>query len=330
MAAAQSGSSRTGRPLAIGIDVGATKLLVAAVDAKGKALRIVQAATPAADGPDAVVRAMLDAVTACQGGPDGTLASVGIGFAGQVSGGVVRSSPNLAGWHDVPLATRLRRRLEVPVALTNDARAAAWAESRYGQARGLRDVVFLALGTGIGAGILSGGVLLEGAAGSAGELGHVPVVAGGRVCNCGGRGCLEAYAGGWALAQEARRAARAHPRAGRALLALAGSPARIDARVLARSCAAGDLLSQGIVAEAGRMLGVACVGIVNAFNPEALILGGGLAQGFPQLVADVRRSVRAASLAPARRVRVLRTRLGPGAVAIGAADLGRRKADLPA
>lgn len=311
-----------GPPLAIGVDLGATKVLVAAVDARGRASHVVRAATPARQGPDAVVQAVLEAVSACRQAAGGPVASVGVGFAGQVAGGVVLASPNLAHWDRVPLAARLRRRLGVPVTLTNDARAAAWAESRFGHGRGTRDLVFLGLGTGVGAGIVSGGALLQGATGSAGELGHVPVVAGGRPCTCGGRGCLEAYASGWALAKEARRAVRADARAGRRLLSLAGAPARIDARVLARACAAGDPLSRRIVADAGRMLGVACVGLVNALNPEVLAIGGGLAQGFPRFVGDIRQAI-GSSLAPARGVRVVRTRLGLPAVAIGAADLGR-------
>ncbi|HJQ94049.1 MAG TPA: ROK family protein, partial [Candidatus Thermoplasmatota archaeon] len=113
MAAPRSSPSGKGRSLAVGIDVGATKLLAAAVDARGSASHVVRVETPSADGPDAVVRAMVDAVTACRDASGGTLASVGIGFAGQVSGDVVRSSPNLAGWRDVPLAARLRRRLGV-------------------------------------------------------------------------------------------------------------------------------------------------------------------------------------------------------------------------
>lgn len=305
--------------------MGATKLLAAAVDARGQVSSVVLEPTPAAQGPAVVFRAIGDIIEACRQEAGGRLASIGIGFAGQVSRGIVRSTPNMAGWDDIPLAARLHRRLGVPVALTNDARAAAWAESRFGHGRGARDLVFLALGTGVGAGIVSGGTLMEGAAGSAGELGHVPVVAGGRPCTCGGRGCLEAYAGGWALAREARGAVRAHPRTGRTLLSLAGSPTRIDARVLARACAAGDSLSQSIIAEAGTMLGAASVGIVNAFNPEVLVLGGGIAQGFPRLLDDVRRSVRT-GVQPARNVRVVRSKLGVRAAAIGAADLGRTAA----
>jgi glucokinase len=308
--------------LAIGIDVGATKLLAAVVDAKGRASHIVQVATPAAEGPKAILGSLVAVVKKCGEAAGGTLGSIGIGFAGQVSRGVVLASPNLAGWNHVPLAAPLRRRFGVPVVLTNDARAAAWGESRYGHGGATRNLVFLSLGTGIGAGVVSDGVLLQGARGSAGELGHVPVVAGGRTCSCGGRGCLEAYAGGWALAKAARHAVRADPRAGRVLLSLAGSAARIDARTLARACAAGDALSKRMVAQAGRILGVACAGVANAFNPEVLVLGGGLVQGFPRFVADARRGV-TASLAPARHVRVVRTRLGNAAVAIGAADLGR-------
>ncbi len=322
MAAPAAPRLNTPRPLAIGVDVGATKLLAAAVDTRGRASSMQLARTPANQGPDAVIRAIDDVIAACRQEAGGRLACVGIGFAGQVSAGIVRSTPNMAGWHNFPLATRLRQRLGVPVMLTNDAKAAAWAESRFGHGQGARDLVFLALGTGIGAGVVSGGTLLQGATGSAGELGHVPVVAGGRACTCGGRGCLEAYTGGWALAREARRAVRTHPRAGRKLLSLAGSPSKIDARVLARACAAGDPLSQRIVADAGLILGAASVGVVNAFNPEVLVLGGGIALGFPRLLSEVRRSIRT-SLPSARHVRVVRSNLGVQAVAIGAADLAR-------
>lgn len=316
-----------GRPLALGVDVGATKVLAAAVGARGQASSVVQLPTPAKEGPAAVARAILDAAEACQEAAGGVATSIGVGFAGQVRKGAVLSCPNMSGWRNVPLAARLRRRLGAPVTLANDARAAAWAESRFGGhgARGSRDLVFLALGTGVGAGVVSAGALLEGAAGCAGELGHVPVVAGGRPCSCGGRGCLEAYAGGWALAREARRAARLDPRAGRALLARAGPPARLDAHALARAHAKGDPLAGRILGEARQAVGAACAGIANALNPQTLVLGGGLAEGFPAFLDEARRGV-ARGLGPARGVRVVRTALGPAAVAVGAADLARRAA----
>ena len=256
---------------------------------------------------------------------------LGIGVAGQVDKvtGTVRFSPNL-DWHNVPLRARLEEALGLPVVVNNDVRAATWGEWQHGAGQGVNDLVCLFVGTGIGGGIVSSGCLLEGCHNSAGELGHITIVASGRHCRCPNQGCLEAYAGGWAIAERAQEAVHADPKAGQTLVTLAGGIQHISAATVSRAYTDGDSLARRLVEETAQYLAAGVVGIVNAFNPCLLILGGGVIQGLPEYIPLIERSVRANALETAvEHLRIVTAALGNKAGVIGAADLARSKIGEP-
>ncbi len=249
---------------------------------------------------------------------------VGLAVAAQVDPrtGTVVHAPNL-GWRDVALSRRVGEELGLPVVVVNDARAAALAEWKHGAAAGTSDAFCLVLGTGVGGSAIVGGRLLEGGNHAFGEVGHITIVVGGRRCHCPNWGCLEAYVGGWAIAERAQEAVRADPVAGQALLARAGSAERIDARSVFQAYRAGDPLSGRLVRETERFLADGAISIVNAFNPTVLVLGGGQVTGMPEFVPVVESAVRSRCQPSAAGARVVLARLGEDAAMIGAAEFAR-------
>ena len=314
-----------GAPLALGVDVGGTKLEVSLVDAAGRIVRTHRQPTEAEQGPEYVIAAVGAAVDAALHQAATAVDAVGVAVAGQVDArGTVRGAPNLE-WTDVPLRAELERRLARPVAVLNDVRAAAWAEWTHGAGRGLRDIVVLFLGTGIGGAAVSGGEMLEGATNTYGEFGHTTLVAGGRQCHCRNRGCLEAYCAGWSIAERAQDAARADTGAGAALVRLAGGVERITAETVAAARTLGDPLALALVRETGELLGAAVVSFINGLNPQRVILGGGIISGFPELVASADAVARAHALPAALELLdVVPAALGVHAPAVGAAAAARR------
>ncbi|HEX8242840.1 MAG TPA: ROK family protein, partial [Longimicrobium sp.] len=194
---------------------------------------------------------------------------------------------------------------------------------RLGGGRGVRDLLVLFVGTGVGGGAVIGGRLLEGAGGVAGEMGHVTVVAGGRQCRCRNQGCLEAYCGGWAIEERAREAALAHHQAGEALIRQAGGSAdAITGESIAAALRSGDALARTLIDETGDVLGAGLVGLVNALNPRRVILGGGVLDGFPELLERARAAVSAHALpAAVDKIDIITAALHDDAPALGAADL---------
>ena len=193
------------KTVTIGIDLGATKVQTAMVDAAGAILGKHRYPTNARRGASEIIAAIARAVGKCRYKTPRVTTAVGIGVAGQVDAvtGTVHFAPNL-DWHEVALRSELERKLGLPVLVTNDVRAATWGEWLYGAGKGCDDLACVFVGTGIGGGIVSGRRMLTGAANTAGEIGHMTIVAGGRRCHCPNRGCLEAYASGWAIVKRAR------------------------------------------------------------------------------------------------------------------------------
>jgi glucokinase len=237
----------------------------------------------------------------------------------------VRFAPNL-GWRNVTLQVMLEKALNMPVVVNNDVRAATWGEWRHGAGQKVDDLVCLIVGTGIGGGIVSRGRLLEGYNNTTGELGHMTIVAGGRHCRCPNRGCLEAYAGGWAIAERAQEAARVDSKAGQQLVTLAGSIQQISAATVTQAYISGDPLSCRLVEETAQYLAAGLVSIINAFNPCLLILGGGVILGMPKYATMVECIVRENALPSAvEGLRIVMAALGDKAGVIGAAALARDK-----
>ncbi len=280
-----------------------------------------------AGGPDEIMDGIAESARLCIEESGIPAMALGVGVAAQVEKGtgVVLNAPNL-GWKQIRLRDRLQTLLDIPTFIINDVNAVAVGEWRHGAGLGADDLICLFVGTGIGGGVVCDGRLLEGYSNTAGELGHIPIVAGGRSCTCGGRGCVEAYAGGWAIALRAQEEAQKDPSAGDVLIKTAGSVKNITAETVSTAFRLRDPLAVRIIEETVSYLSAGAVGIVNAFNPEYLILGGGVVDGLPHLVAEVEKAVGNRSLkAATRNLRVVRARLGSQAGVIGAAAFARGK-----
>jgi glucokinase len=311
----------------MGVDLGGTKVEVARVHAAGTLIERLRRPTDVKDGVDAVEDEIVAAVRELEERAGSSPAGIGIGVAGQIEqdSGIVRFAPNLE-WHDVPLQSDLSRALRLPVVVANDVRAATWGEWLHGAGQGCDDLICLFIGTGIGGGIVSGGHMLSGCSNTAGELGHIPIDLHGPECHCGNRGCLEAHAGGWAIARRAREAIAGKPEAGARLLEMAGGrPDDVTAQIVAEAAHQGDPLAQKLVDEVAEALIAGATGLVNAFNPCRLILGGGVMEGMPELLDRIDGGVRQRALAAARDpLQVLPAQLHNDAGVVGAAALALR------
>jgi glucokinase len=313
--------------LAIGVDVGGTKVAAGVVDPAGRIVERLRRPTPAAS-PEQTEQAIIDVVAELGSRHDVT--AVGIGAAGFVdeTGSSVMFAPNLA-WRDEPVKKRVEDRLGRPVLVENDANAAAWAEARFGAARDHEHVVLIAVGTGIGAGLVLSGRLYRGRWGAAGEPGHYRVVPDGRLCGCGNRGCWEQYVSGNALAAEAREFARRSPGAAAGLLALAGGSAdRIDGPAVTAAARAGDAVAVRCFEIIGHWLGTGLADLAAILDPGCFVIGGGVSEAGELLLAPARAAfaggLTGAAYRPHAEIRL--ARLGPDAGLIGAADLARTAA----
>jgi glucokinase len=232
---------------------------------------------------------------------------------------VVTPSPNIPGWVDVPLGDIIHKRFKVDTFLVNDASAAALGEYRFGVGRGVKNLVLFTLGTGIGGGIIADGKLYLGAVGGAAEFGHMTIDANGPRCGCGNTGCLEMLASGTAIAGDAVRHINKGEKS--SLLDMVGGKLEdINAEVIGRVARNGDLLARDVIARAAYYLGIGMVNIVNIFNPEMIVIGGGMAELGDMLIEPGRRMVaeRAFSIS-ARLVRIVIAQLGNEAGVYGAA-----------
>lgn len=310
----------------LGVDLGGTKVKTALINSDGQILAAHKYPTRPDKGPDGVISDIITCINGCLDKARQKAQALGIGIAGQVDlEGVVRFAPNLR-WRNVSLRRKLEMELGLPVIVVNDVRAAAWGEWRYGSGKDVSDSVVLFVGTGVGGGVISGGTMMRGCTNTAGELGHITIIAGGRKCHCPNVGCLEAYAGGWAIAERAQEAVRANPEAGHRLMALAGNVVGITAATISQAYREGDQLAGQLVEETGQYLAAGVVGIVNAFNPCLLVLGGGVIEGMPKLVNMVKDTVRRRALESAvENLKVVKAALGRNAGVIGAAGLAQKK-----
>ena len=312
------------RGLAIGIDIGGTKVAAGVVDAEGHVLRRARRATPGTQ-PREVERVIAELVDELS--TEHRISSVGIGAAGwmDLDGGTVLFSPHLA-WRNEPLRDNLERLLRRRVHLTNDADAAAWAEWRFGAGRSESRLVCITLGTGIGGAMVLSGRLERGRYGVAGEFGHQVIVPGGHRCECGNRGCWEQYASGNALGREARELAQANsPMAQELLRAVDGDADAITGAVVTELAREGDAASRELLEEVGEWLGLGLANLAAALDPGTFVVGGGLCDAGDLLLEPARRSFARNLTGRGFRppARIERAALGPEAGLIGAADLSR-------
>ena len=266
--------------LILGVDLGGTKILTAVTDSQGKILSRDHSVTPARDGPEAVLESILESTHRALEGAEvamSALACAGVGAPGLIDPrqGMVFTSPHLPGWRDVPLRDMVEERLGRKTFLVNDANAAALGELHFGAARGARNFIYLTLSTGIGGGIVIDGELYSGTIGAAGEVGHMTIDDRGPLCNCGNRGCWETLASGTALAREARQ--RIEEGVATSILEYArGDAAKVTAQAVHSAARQGDGLAQELIARTGYYVGVGLANLINIFNPELIVIGGGL------------------------------------------------------
>ncbi|HVE69363.1 MAG TPA: ROK family protein [Solirubrobacteraceae bacterium] len=309
-------------PCVVGVDLGGTKLLAGAVDAN---LNVHHRTRRAATGldRDGLLDAAVSAVDELRETLDGPVAAVGFGIPCTIDQerGVAVQAVNLP-LLDVPFRDLMAERLAVPVFVDNDANVAGLAEHRFGAARGARHSVTLTVGTGIGGGLVLDDAVYRGSVGAAAELGHMVVDADGPRCqgNCPNRGCLEAVASGTALAREARAAAERAPESalGRAM----ASGRAIAGALVTELAHDGDAVARSVLELIGSRLGVGVASYVNIFNPEFVVLGGGVMGAGELLLEPVRAEVAARALRPGRDlVQIVPARFGGEAGMIGAAAL---------
>jgi glucokinase len=247
-------------------------------------------------------------------------AVVGVGVCApgplDAEAGVVWCIPTLPGWVDIPLAEWLHEALGRPVTLENDGVSAAIGEWRFGAGRGLSDFVYITVSTGIGGGVIADGRVLRGRGRLAAHVGHMTIDPQGAVCTCGNRGCWEALASGTALRDYARELA---VRAPESVLSRRG--VSIDARAVVEAARAGDELALQLVAREAELLGIGIVNLLHLYSPAAVVIGGGLSNGFDLLHAGIAGQLRARALPPFRDIPVVPAELGQDAGVVGAASL---------
>jgi glucokinase len=316
--------------LAIGVDVGGTKIAAGVVDEQGGIIEMVKRPTPAANA-SGTIEVISDAVKELLARYE--VEAVGIGAAGFVeeSRSSVMFAPNLA-WRNEPVARQVEERTGRPVVVENDANSAAWAEAKIGAGRGHDEVVLVTIGTGIGAGIVINGELYRGRWGMAGEPGHYRVMPDGRLCGCGNRGCWEQYASGSALVAEAREFARRSPGAAVRLLQLSGgNPEGITGPEVMTAAREGDAGALRCFEIIGRWLGEGLADLAAIMDPGCFVLGGGVSEAgdlfLDHTKAAFENGVTGRQYRP--HAAIVLAELGPDAGLIGAADLARHRTRSP-
>ena len=325
--------------LYLGVDLSGVNVRAAVVDVTGHVLGQEKHRLLSKEPPQVAEAVLRAAKTACgaAGLPFSEMKAMGLGVAGMIDReqGLVRSAPAL-GWRDVPFIKLLQARTpRTRLWISSELSVSAWGERAVGGGRGVNDLIVVLVGANVGAGIVMGGKLQEGVSGAAGELGHTVVMQNGRLCSCGQRGCLEAYAGGQNLAAWARddlriamAAARAagqrYPDVGRRLLDLVGEPEKVSVTAMEKAAHEGDELSRRLLDEAGQLLGIALANLVTTLNPSRLLLGGGVLLGSPRMIRAAIAGIDAHATKAARAaLKISAPELGEQAGVVGAALLAR-------
>lgn len=303
----------------IGVDLGGTNLRTAILGPDGNILERHKEATHAADGWEKVVVRLIENIkqqrkSATQLGFD--VAAVGVGAPGviQADKGIVVKSPNFPDWNNLPLKDQLEKTLGTPVFLENDANAAALGEQWRGAGRGIRSMILLTLGTGVGGGIILDNKIWHGADGMAGEIGHMTLVPDGRPCTCGNTGCLEMYSSSRGIVQSFREAL------GKTSGGVPDQSKQISSEQVYEAAGAGNEIAIRVMKDMGRMLGIGIASLINIFNPERIVIGGGVKDAWPLFIGSTREEIMKRAFAvPAKRTEIVPSQLGDDAGMVGAA-----------
>ena len=311
----------------VGIDLGGTKIRSVVTRGDGSIFGEDVRPTDADDGLKAVVDRLVEsarAAVAASGIPLAAILAVGVTAPGTIDfdQGVLHQPPNLPGWDAVPLGRLLSERLDRPVFVENDANAAAYGEWRYGAGVGMRHLIYLTVSTGIGAGLILNGQMYRGADGAAGELGHMTIDLNGPPHNCGMIGCVEVLASGTAIARMALDAVKAERSP--LLARLADESGALTAAEVDRAADADDPVAQEILAKSAHALGVGMANYINIFNPEAIVIGGGVTRIGRRLLEPAFELARSRAFRlPSERVRLLPAALEGRSEVLGVSALAR-------
>jgi glucokinase-like ROK family protein len=308
------------RGLVGAIDMGATHMSIAVADFAARILQEVEFPMDIKIGPEACLAQAnqnLLSLLESQGLTLSNLSGVGVGVPGPVikEAGMVVMPPIMPGWDRYPIRSALEGMWGCPVTLNNDAELGALGEWAYGAGRGEKNIAYIKVGSGIGAGLILNQQIYEGTTGAAGEIGHLTIEENGPLCNCGNRGCLEAFAGGHAIAKQGQALVQSGKRTLLSELPLE----KITAYEVAEAARRGDLHAQEILRRAGIFIGIAIAGLINLFNPGIVIIGGGVAQVGDILTNPIRQAVHERAMrASEQGVHIVTGMLGRRALLIGA------------
>jgi glucokinase-like ROK family protein len=328
---AESRSTPSGRPpvvleinpdrgLVAAIDMGATHVSIAIADFAARILKEVEFPFDIKDGPQACLEQAnqnVQDLLRAQSLLVSDLSAIGIGVPGPVikDAGMVVAPPIMPGWDRYPIRDTLEEMWGCPVTLNNDAELGALGEWAYGAGRGEKNLAYIKVGSGIGAGLILNQQIYGGTTGAAGEIGHLTIDENGPLCSCGNRGCLEAFAGGHAIARQGQLLAAS----GKRTLLADLPPDGITSYDVAEAARRGDIHAQEILRRAGTFIGIAIAGLINLFNPGIVIIGGGVAQVGDILTNPIRQAVHERAMrASEQSVRITTGMLGRRSLLIGA------------
>jgi glucokinase len=308
----------------IGVDLGGTNTRTALVALNGDILEKQKEETLAAEGHEKVIAKLIRNIDRQRANADQygrRVAAVGVGAPGVIheQTGVVVKSPNFPDWNDLPLKQILERELKLPVFIENDANAAALGEQWRGAAKDIRSMIFLTLGTGVGGGIILDGRIWHGADGMAGEVGHMTIIPDGRSCGCGNRGCLEMYASSRGIVMTFKAMC-----AGKHLDA--EDRKEVTSAQIYQAARNGDTVAHLVMKDMGRYLGIGVANLINIFNPEMVVIGGGVKAAWDLFIDATREEVRKRAFTyAAERTKIVPSMLGDEAGMVGAAAVAFQK-----
>ena len=308
----------------LAIDLGGTKIRVALVSQNGRILSSIRQSSNAGKGKKHVIENMVSIIKLLlkKSNKDiHDIKSISMAIAGinDIKRGIVTTAPNLPGWHGVNIRSMAQEKFGLTAYLINDATAAALGEHRLGAGVGYKNLVYLTVSTGIGGGLVIDNKLYSGEDGAAGELGHMKVLANGPRCNCGKEGCLEALSSGSAMTRKAIDAINNGRNS--ILLKLCDNDInKVTAEMIAAAARKGDDLSSEIISEASYYLGIGLSNLINIFNPDVIVIGGGLSKMGAMYLGPAKKTAKQIAFRlPAARVKIVKSKLGDNAGLIGAA-----------
>ena len=315
----------------VGVDMGGTKILAAVINAKGEIVQQAKTATKPKKGPDEVIKRIVRCIGEAIDGAElkpSQIRAIGIGSPGPLDPetGVIIFAPNL-GWSNVPLKAKLEANLSIPTFVDNDVNVGTLGEYAFGAGRGVKNLVGIFVGTGIGGGIILDGKLYHGVNKTAGEVGHMIVEANGPQCGCGNFGCLEAVASRTAITRDLQKAIQKKGQKSKLTQLNGGKLDQIRSQAIAKAVKRGDKPTIKVMRRAGKYLGISVASIVHFLNPEMVVLGGGVIEAMGDSLLDPIRRAAAKYALPTTMdgVQIVEAILGDNAGVIGASVLARQR-----